>query len=704
MAEIFSLLNRSATKYAGLLCLKRNYHFAKKAVSLPRHLAVRFYYQRIFCLRLLIAPLVFFSFVFSLNPALALETLDSFENPLLPGWEITNGRSGVTTAQDYYFDGAFSLKLRKPSTSEYILMKKSLALVTNKRFSIRYFDNLDIAKGTYFGVRNSANNQYYMIGARTDYSGTNPNTYFFRYSGTDGKILFFDSGIKRSFGWHLWEIVVTEIGTYAKIDGFNTAYLGTVENNQYRPLNNSLTAVDTIEIASTWQAVSTDYYDYLSQEDIASYTTVDQAVAARLKNFVQTYWGKFIGPQSFTVSDYALFEAQLARTGANFSFSLTVLCLKENNPDLCNHSLTLAKTIKDSYYHANNQWKAVNSTDRNFKYRPSSLTLTPLVWVVWLNNDRLSYSDYEDYRKMFAQEADWFVGHDLSVELPSSSGNSSSETLAWTAAYLITAGKAFGQPGWLAMGDKLINAGLSEDFVGSGYRLFNHGFFHPGYALYTIGSVAEAGLSYRFLNEVLPSFWKTGLVNLYKGSVQDYVAWQSRYFYLNFIHGVDDWHRTPVDTGISAFTLLEYFQEGFNDSLAKYIWFSANDYWVFPEVSGIETAFQTQDYQVNLDPPAFVNLSLNDFSYRMLVNSTVALYDGVTFLWETGRRVGGLIKPPLRPGDVNGDGKIDFDDLKHILDTWLSDGVFANLWPDVYKDSKVNSFDFSQTVFFLTGS
>ncbi|MBU0619216.1 hypothetical protein KKD62_03195 [Patescibacteria group bacterium] len=580
---------------------------------------------------------------FNAISVLAWDAIDSFEDSALPGWQILAGSSGIRVCNDQVYDGNFSLCLKKPADG-YIEMKKNVSSVTNKKFSMRYYDNLE-KKGTQWRVENSSTGQYYMVGIK---DSTNPDNYFVRYSDDGGNLLYFDTGVKRTLGWHQFEIIVTEIGTYAKIDGFNTSYLGM--NNGDRPLNNTLTSIDAIYIASTWSVISDDYYDLLESEAIEKFDGVTKATLKRLENFVQKYTDRFIGAESYSIEDIAQDgDNQLSRSAANLSLALSILCLESGNENHCQNSLVLADKVRQSYYVALNNWKAVDSSNPYFIYNSSPLTLYPLLLTTWINKDRLTIEEYDSYYEIFSQEANWFLDHDLAVELISEPGNSNSETLAWTGAYLCLAGKAFENPSWLDMGNYLIESSLLEENIGVDYRFYNHNIFHPAYAFYTLASVAEAGLSYRVRGEEIPIVWKDNIVNLYKGSIESNVAWNYRYFYLNFTHGVDDWHRTPVDSAISALTLLEYFEEGINDNLGKYIWYVAHDYQTFPEIKDLAADYEVDNYEVGVDTYGnvkYVYSFLDEYNKRLLVNGCVAFYDAITYFYETNFLLDSFLSPP----------------------------------------------------------
>lgn len=372
--------------------------------------------------------------------AAAWEALDSFEDPSLSGWQILSGASGIRICNDQVFHGSNSLCLRKPPDPVYIQLQKTIPLATNKKFSIRYFDNLE-NKGTYWGVENSSNGQYYMIGALFDSRYVNPNSYFVRYSDSSGNKLWFDTGIQRTSGWCQFEIVVTEIGTYGRIDGFNTSYLGTI--NGYRPLNNALTNIDKINLACTWDVTSNDYYDLLESEDIPAFSTISQMNLKRVEDFTQKYKNDFLGPQGYSINQIATDSSnQLSRTAGNLALALSVLCL-DRGGEYCFNSLALADKVRLSYYDTANQWKAAGSNNPYFKYNSSPLTLYPLLLTAWLNNVSVTSDEYNSYQAIFRTEADWFTTHDLTVELPSQPGDSTSETLAWTGAYLSLVGKAY---------------------------------------------------------------------------------------------------------------------------------------------------------------------------------------------------------------------------------------------------------------------
>ncbi|MFA6603164.1 MAG: hypothetical protein WCT01_05185, partial [Candidatus Shapirobacteria bacterium] len=556
------------------------------------------------------------------------QVLDNFENQQLSGWQWSEGSSGATNCTALTFEGNRSLCINK--TSSKIEITRPITGGEDKYFTVMFYDDMQNNE-TYFKAANSNNGQYIMVGVRTDApEETNPATYFVSYQPTVGQKLFFDSGVKRTQKWHKFSLVVTEEGSYVKIDDFNTSYLG-VLNGKYRAVNIGLKNVDSIQIGSVSQMANVINYDQLIVGEIEPYNGVGPTAIRRIKDFVNKYKDELVDGDGVSVSQLTSnSEDQLARTAANYALSLTLLCKVESDLNYCQKALVLANKIRTSYNESNNMWKAVGSTSRSFIYNPSPLTLYPLLISVAANKNLIEPKDWESFKMMFTSEANLFLDNDLTVKLPSKPGDSSSETLAWTGAFMTLMGHYFDNNKYLAMGEKLISSSLLPSNVGPGNKLYNHNVFHPGYAFYTIASVAEAGLSYVFKGQSIPN-WHVGIEDVYAASMADYVDTKNGFFYKNFINGVDDWHRTPVDCGISAYSLLDRL--GFEDKnlLGKYIWYVASDYQVLPVVDNVDVTYQVDGYQVSSNPVLNVNQLIKKPLFGMLLNSTIALYDVVAY-------------------------------------------------------------------------
>lgn len=208
--------------------------------------------------------------------------------------------------------------------------------------------------------------------------------------------------------------------------------------------------------------------------------------------------------------------------------------------------------------------------------------------------------------------------------------------------------------------------------------------------------MAEAGLSYKLRGQPIPTTWKGGVDSLNLNSVNPYLVFNNNYYYSNFVHGVDDWHRTPVDSGISAFTLLKYFNLGVNDRLGKYIWFASSDYQAFPEVGGLNINYQFDKYEVGQDinnVTKYTDGALGRREVRCLINSTVALYDSITYFYETNFLLTPFL-PPISPTSTptpffclscpvsvpaKSSGNADCDSKINVLDfsSWLK--VYENI-------------------------
>ncbi len=415
----------------------------------------------LFSLIFLFAGGLFFFPCFRVVVQAAPVMIDDFEGSSLSGWTVLSGAAGVGLSQKQSFSGHSSLRLAWPGTA--LEIKKTLSSATNRRYFLRYFDNLDSQKGFYWQLKDSPTGEYYMIGLRTAYpNSTNPATFFVRYSDNDGNPIFFDTGLKRTAGWHQLEIVITEIGSFARIDGFNTSYLGT--QNGYRPFNQKLKKADELSLAATWQAQSEDFFDALSYEPIASFPGTKGALIARISNFADAYgqatdWGGQFTPAALAAN------VDTARTLANFTLALTTLCFADPSSDYCSPILPLLEKIAASYFLTGNQWKAVNSSNSHFLYECSPHVLYPFVFSSWLLRDQIPEDKYRQFWEMITAEADWFTAHDLTVGLPSQPGNTSVETYAWTGAFLRLAGDIRQQSGWQAMGEKLITASLAEENI-----------------------------------------------------------------------------------------------------------------------------------------------------------------------------------------------------------------------------------------------
>src|SRR3989344_2796117 len=166
----------------------------------------------------------------------------------LSRWQIEQGNGNqatVTTLNSYEGRGALLLDYQNPTTS--VSAKKELYVVSNVLFRVFFYDDMTNL-GTLFGVSKAEKGA--GIGV---VSSAYSNTYAIRVN-TDT----IDSTFARTKGWHLFEIIVTNNGTYFKIDN-------EIPYRNSAPISNPfLLEVNTVKFVSTWGLTGQARYDELT--------------------------------------------------------------------------------------------------------------------------------------------------------------------------------------------------------------------------------------------------------------------------------------------------------------------------------------------------------------------------------------------------------------------------------------------------------
>jgi hypothetical protein len=166
-------------------------------------------------------------------------------------------------------------------------------------FSISFYDDYDPAKpskGTAVAVGNALNNQIVGVGVWTDMT----DKYMYRvhntYSPQNNTI---STGIKRTRGWHKFELISTPVGTYGRIDDINLTWLPgkkTAEGFTYNINIDSgfnQSGVARVKIVSTWALPGNNTYAELHFTPLESFKWNNSLTSmADLSNTIAQYFFK----------------------------------------------------------------------------------------------------------------------------------------------------------------------------------------------------------------------------------------------------------------------------------------------------------------------------------------------------------------------------------------------------------------------------
>jgi hypothetical protein len=192
---------------------------------------------------------------------------DGFEGDLR-NWQLTfSSPNSIEISSDRAHSGSKSLKFVYRDGSKYLAAIHPFPSQTNIVLRGWFYDDNSSQKGIAFCLKDTSTNSHTCLGVNTSLF---PAHYFIRHNSFSN---MYNTQIKRTQGWHLFEIIVLPSGAYAKID------------NQFLALwkNTSHTKADSLEIWSTWALTGDNWFD-----DIDILTT-NQNPEDELKSLIQRY-------------------------------------------------------------------------------------------------------------------------------------------------------------------------------------------------------------------------------------------------------------------------------------------------------------------------------------------------------------------------------------------------------------------------------
>lgn len=223
----------------------------------------------------------------------------------LSNWTVTGAKvsSGQTATPNIIYNGKKSVKLVKNS-SDAICLSKPLTPASDIRVKVSFYDDYGASakiSGSFISLRNTSIETLpqVTIGVRTGkYKGTINNQpvdfYFLRIGNNSypvGSGLDPDSSsfIRRTPGWHTFEIVHTPYGTYAKIDGISLSYLPGI-NGVSKGFTKRIGMANQLTICNTWTN-GEGYYSNLeiSSPAVSAYPGAQTAIYNHINNYLTSY-------------------------------------------------------------------------------------------------------------------------------------------------------------------------------------------------------------------------------------------------------------------------------------------------------------------------------------------------------------------------------------------------------------------------------
>jgi len=238
---------------------------------------------------------------FPVQPILLEEHFDSAGS--LSNWQITQNPSvnNIISIDPLSYKGSGSLLLNYNNYTNAQLVRADKVLaetpVTNLVLRVAFYDDYtptNPTKGTFFlAVSGDLNTG---IGVNAFVS---PNNYLFR---TNTYTNMKDTGVKRSKGWHIFELVVTDKGTFGKIDN---SFL--YNSDRTLMVNSTQTNIKMLSLLSTWGLYGKSWFDEVIVAKMDTISAEDQ-IFRTSKIFYETYKNTDFSP---------LYPALGTRTHAN---------------------------------------------------------------------------------------------------------------------------------------------------------------------------------------------------------------------------------------------------------------------------------------------------------------------------------------------------------------------------------------------------
>lgn len=178
-----------------------------------------------------------------------------------------------------FFGNSNSLKLvlNDSSSGKLVFLKRPEPVRTNTLYRVNFYDDYDpnvassLKKGVIFEVKKPNSNETTGIGVKTDLSR---DFYVFRINNSSGMV---PTIFPRKKGWRLFEIIVTDKGTFGKIDN---ELIYTSEGSDRKVLANySQTQGADVNLVSTWVSPSTSYFDAFAVIPMSSNSWQEQNYA-----------------------------------------------------------------------------------------------------------------------------------------------------------------------------------------------------------------------------------------------------------------------------------------------------------------------------------------------------------------------------------------------------------------------------------------
>lgn len=502
---------------------------------------------------------------------------ESYESSNPASWSFTQpSSSNVVRSSERATLGSFTAKFHDSSD----FLETSISPTTGV-VSTYFYDNMSTDKKVFIGAQNTNTNplQTITLGVRTN-SGITDNYHLRNGEGDDSFDL--DTHIKRTLGWHLFELVITPEGSYAKIDDISLAYLG--KQDQASGVNPNLTKFNYVFIAN--QKTDTNYFDDTSIiiPSFVQYTP-------QAKEIEEHFLDLFALTHSRPVYDSSKKE-QSTRELSNYALAHAVLYTIDSSANTSSKNEALYAIQELINRQAN--WDGT----LGFENTAYNLGLS-----AWLIHNQLSSTQQSTVKNIITG-----IATDLEGSLPLSEYNdydvgSTAEENSWKSAFFGLAGWMYPSHShastWKYKRGQFTNHIFTEkpttrysvttQTLHSNFDLENHRFKpHPQYVLASIGQIAQSSIPIMkttsgaytgdFVNSQISQTW-----NHHKQFYDTNTLLLKNIALANNFEGKDDWY-TDLSWSNHALQLLDMLNldnSTYNDVVKKE-WYLTRDYLAFP--------------------------------------------------------------------------------------------------------------------------
>lgn len=332
--------------------------------------------------KLFLLSILFFAlFCLARNSQAAVDFSDSFErtNAIDNNWTLSSGSLAdrFSTITSPVYSGVRSLRIHNNGAAEEFERVNHWYSEGDLKgvVSVAFYDFGDNrSRGSLFSVGNRDVSQYIILQINA-----NQDKYVYRIK--DQQIVL--DKIPRSAGWHILEFVVTEYGTYGKIDGRSLSDVA---------INFDLKEIGFVQLARGWGLEGDTYFDELKVTNLFEMPSSQQTIFDSWSD--QVY-------EIYKNTDFSLFINNGSAGGFRPLSDQAMMHLyyyyRDNNQNDLNKAKNLINSIMDKYDLWKKSWNSVITAHHLALFE---------MWWMWPEFDQNTRNKIYD---IVIQEADYWT-------------------------------------------------------------------------------------------------------------------------------------------------------------------------------------------------------------------------------------------------------------------------------------------------------